>query len=47
MFTRAIFKTPDMIAQHRLLDEVARLVDAGEIVTTRDARNCRRSTPPT
>ena len=34
MFTRAIFNTPDMIAQHRLLDEVARLVDAGGIVTT-------------
>jgi len=34
MFTRAIFQTPDMIAQHRLLDEVAALVDSGDIVTT-------------
>ncbi|MDX2205171.1 MAG: zinc-binding alcohol dehydrogenase family protein [Hyphomicrobiaceae bacterium] len=34
MFTRAIFETPDMIAQHRLLGEVARLVDAGQLRTT-------------
>ena len=34
MFTRAIFNTPDMIAQHHLLNEVAALVDAGDIVTT-------------
>jgi zinc-binding alcohol dehydrogenase family protein len=34
MFTRAIFQTPDMIAQHRLLNEVSGLVDAGLIVTT-------------
>ena len=34
MFTRAIFQTPDMIAQHRLLNEVATLIDSGDIVTT-------------
>lgn len=34
MFTRAMFGTPDMIAQHRLLNEVARLVDAGRLQTT-------------
>jgi zinc-binding alcohol dehydrogenase family protein len=34
MFTRSSFATPDMVAQHRLLDEVAALVDAGVIVTT-------------
>jgi NADPH2:quinone reductase len=31
MFTRAIHGTPDMIAQHNLLNEVADLVDAGTI----------------
>ncbi len=34
MFTRAIFQTPDMIAQHRLLNEVSAMVDEGLIVTT-------------
>jgi len=34
MFTRAMFSTPDMVAQHRLLNEVARLVDAGRLQTT-------------
>lgn len=34
MFTRSIFETPDMIAQHELLNEVAALVDAGVIRTT-------------
>jgi zinc-binding alcohol dehydrogenase family protein len=34
MFTRAAFGTPDMAEQGRLLDEVARLVDAGELRTT-------------
>ena len=29
MFTRPLFETPDMAAQHRLLNEVADLVDAG------------------
>ncbi|MEF3066982.1 zinc-binding alcohol dehydrogenase family protein [Pandoraea apista] len=34
MFTRAMYETPDMIAQHKLLTEVARLVDAGTLRTT-------------
>lgn len=34
MFTRALFDTPDMIEQHRILNEVAALVDAGLLVTT-------------
>lgn len=34
MFTRSMFDTPDVIAQHRLLMEVAELVDAGIIRTT-------------
>jgi NADPH:quinone reductase len=34
MFTRSLFGTPDMEAQHRLLDEVAGLVDGGVIRTT-------------
>jgi NADPH:quinone reductase-like Zn-dependent oxidoreductase len=34
MFTRALFDTPDMIGQHRLLEEVAALVDAGLVRTT-------------
>ena len=34
MFTRPMFQTPDMIAQHDLLKEVATLVDAGRIRTT-------------
>ncbi len=34
MFTRSLFQTPDMAAQHRLLAEVAALVDAGVIRTT-------------
>lgn len=34
MFTRALFGTDDMIGQHRLLNEVAALVDAGLIRTT-------------
>ncbi|MDR5854633.1 zinc-binding alcohol dehydrogenase family protein [Caballeronia sp. LZ062] len=34
MFTRAMFQTPDMIEQHKLLSEVARLIDAGVIRTT-------------
>ena len=38
MFTRALFGTTDMIGQHRLLAEVARLVDAGLIRTTLDQR---------
>ena len=34
MFTRSMFETPDMVAQHELLDEVARLVDDGVLRTT-------------
>jgi zinc-binding alcohol dehydrogenase family protein len=34
MFTRSLFNTPDMIAQHSLLTEVAELVDAGVLRTT-------------
>lgn len=34
MFTRAMFQTPDMIEQHRLLNRVARDVDDGRIRTT-------------
>lgn len=34
MFARALFQTADMDAQNRILDEVARLVDAGKIRTT-------------
>ncbi len=34
MFTRAMFQTPDMIAQHELLNRVSQLVDHGEIQTT-------------
>jgi NADPH2:quinone reductase len=35
MFTRPLFATPDMAEQHRILAEVARLVDAGVLKTTR------------
>ena len=34
MFTRSLFHTADMAAQHRMLDEVADLVDAGLLRTT-------------
>lgn len=34
MFTRSLYQTADMAEQHRLLSEVARLVDAGVIKTT-------------
>ncbi len=50
MFTRSLFNTPDMIAQHQLLNEVADLVDAGVIRTTLrehfgkiDAENLKRA----
>lgn len=36
MFTRSSFETPDMIAQHLLLDDVADLVDKGVLRTTFD-----------
>lgn len=34
MFTRSVHGTADMISQHEILDEVAKLVDAGQIRTT-------------
>jgi NADPH:quinone reductase-like Zn-dependent oxidoreductase len=34
MFTRSLYRTDDMIEQHRLLKEVAALVDTGRISTT-------------
>jgi zinc-binding alcohol dehydrogenase family protein len=34
MFTRSTFQTPDMIEQHKLLDEVAAMVEKGTIRTT-------------
>ena len=34
MFTRSMYKTADMVKQHQLLNEIAKLVDAGEIKTT-------------
>lgn len=36
MFARAMFETPDMIEQHRLLSYVAREIDAGRMRTTLD-----------
>ena len=34
MFTRPLFQTADMEAQHRLLNEVADLVDSGRVRST-------------
>lgn len=34
MFTRSMFQTPDMQAQHELLERVAQLVDDGQVRTT-------------
>jgi NADPH2:quinone reductase len=34
MFARSLYQTPDMIEQHRLLDAIADLVDAGRLKTT-------------
>jgi NADPH:quinone reductase-like Zn-dependent oxidoreductase len=36
MFTRSSFQTPDMIAQHNLLNDVADLIDKGVLRTTLD-----------
>ena len=36
MFTRSSFQTPDMIGQHRLLNDVADLIDKGVLRTTLD-----------
>ena len=38
MFTRSSFQTQDMIAQHRLLNDVADLIDKGVLRTTLDQR---------
>jgi zinc-binding alcohol dehydrogenase family protein len=50
MFTRARFKTPDMIEQHKLLDQVADWLDAGklrgtlkETLTPINAANLRKA----
>uniref|UniRef100_A0AAU2ABL6 Zinc-type alcohol dehydrogenase-like protein n=1 Tax=Streptomyces sp. NBC_00093 TaxID=2975649 RepID=A0AAU2ABL6_9ACTN len=34
MFTRSLYRTPDQAAQHHILGEIARLVDAGALRTT-------------
>lgn len=34
MFTRPLFNTPDMIEQHKLLNEVSAMIDSGQIITT-------------
>ncbi|MET0877791.1 MAG: zinc-binding alcohol dehydrogenase family protein [Tardiphaga sp.] len=34
MYTRSLFETPSMVAQHRILEEVSALVDAGLLRTT-------------
>eukprot|EP00768_Dysnectes_brevis_P000077 gnl/Dysnectes_brevis/10180_a19800_77.p3 GENE.gnl/Dysnectes_brevis/10180_a19800_77~~gnl/Dysnectes_brevis/10180_a19800_77.p3 ORF type:complete len:189 (+),score=70.45 gnl/Dysnectes_brevis/10180_a19800_77:640-1206(+) len=34
MYTRSMFKTPDMIEQHNLLNEVSRMIDQKRIKTT-------------
>jgi NADPH:quinone reductase-like Zn-dependent oxidoreductase len=34
MFTRSTFQTPDMDAQHALLDDAAGLIEAGVLKTT-------------
>lgn len=34
MYTRSLFETPDMIEQHKLLNRVAELIDAGTLKTT-------------
>lgn len=50
MFTRAMFKTEDLITQHYLLEEIARLVDSGilrttlnEVITPISAANLKRA----
>jgi NADPH2:quinone reductase len=50
MFTRAMFATPSMVEQHRLLTEAARLIDRGvlrttlrEVVGPIDAANLRKA----
>ena len=36
MFTRSSFQTPDMVAQHNLLNDVSDLIDKGVLRTTLD-----------
>jgi NADPH:quinone reductase-like Zn-dependent oxidoreductase len=50
MFTRPMFQTPDMQAQHELLSETAALIEAGTLRTTKtasfgmmDAQNLRNA----
>ena len=46
VFTRSIYETPDMIEQHRILSEIARLVDEGVLqgTMTRDLRPINAAT---
>lgn len=37
MFTRALYQTPDMVEQHRILDRLAELVEAGLVKPTTSA----------
>ena len=41
MFTRSLYQTPDLIEQHRLLTEVAAMVDAGVLRTTLNGEHGR------
>lgn len=34
MFTRSLFHTPDMVEQHKILNNVSELVDKGDVVST-------------
>ncbi|MGE6660272.1 zinc-binding alcohol dehydrogenase family protein [Pseudomonas sp. NPDC077408] len=50
MYTRSLYQTPDMIAQHQLLNRVAELIDSGVLKTTQgehygtiNAENLRRA----
>lgn len=38
MFTRSMFETEDMAEQHRILDQLADLIDAGKVKTTLNER---------
>ena len=38
MFTRPMFQTPDMLAQHQILEETTALVEAGTLRTTLTTR---------
>jgi zinc-binding alcohol dehydrogenase family protein len=44
MFTRSVFHTPDMIEQHRILEQISTLVDEGVIRTTLGATSGGRIT---